>query len=265
MSVLPGAERRQLWPLVLGILVLAMGLGGALLMTTGDRGPDPVPGGTGGPTPTERAERAERADALPAGPEVVRWGGGDGQLAVVVRNTADVTIAAATVRITALDADGAVLSATSGNARTTCCTVLGLPPNREFGLFADLDAPLADVDRVEVRYLDVRTTTRRPPRVDVGRPRLERMPDDATVAVELETRGEVRGFVVGQAFLVDDDGDLVGVISGRFYCFRDGTRRSVRMQLLRPVPPSVRVERALAYPIPADADAGVRHDCQETR
>ena len=276
MSVLPSGEPRQLWPLFLGFLVLALGMTGAVLMTSGDRGPEePTRGGatmsssTAETTGTDGTAGTPDAGALPRGPEVVRWGGSDGQLAVVVRNTADVTIARARVRITAYDADGAVLTATEGSEQSTCCSVLGLPPDREFGLFAGLDAPLDAVDRVDVQYLDVRTTSRTLPRVDVRGPQLRRTSDDAEVAAESEARGDVRGFIVGQAFLTDADGDLLGVISGRFYCFRDGTRRSVRMQLLRPVPPGARVERALAYPIPSDADAGVRHDCtshpQETR
>lgn len=255
MSVLPSGEPRQLWPLFLGFLVLALGIGGALLMTTGGSGPA-QPGGR------STTVASEDPRALPRGPEVVRWGGSDGQLAVVVRNTADVTIASATVRITAFDVDGSVLTATDGSERSTCCSVLGLPPDREFGLFAELDAPLETVDRVEVRYLELRTTSRVLPRVDVRRPVLRRTVDDAEVTAEIEARGGVRGFIVGQAFLTDADGELIGVISGRFYCFRDGTRRSVRMQLLRPVPPGARVEKALAYPIPSDADAGVRHDCR---
>lgn len=273
MSVLPSGEPRQLWPLFLGFLVLALGMTGAVLMTSGNRGPEePTRGGAAMTSSTAETSGTAEEGELPRGPEVVRWGGTDGQLAVVVRNDADATILSAQVRITAYDADGTVLAAASGNEWTTCCTVLGLPPGREFGLFAELSGPIEAVDEVEVQYLDVRTSKRVLPRVDVRRPELRRTPADAEVTAEVQARGGVRGFIVGQAFLTDADGDLLGVISGRFYCFRDGTRRSVRMQLLRPVPPGARVEKALAYPIPSDADAGVDHDCraetshpQETR
>jgi hypothetical protein len=97
--------------------------------------------------------------------------------------------------------------------------------------------------------------------VAVSHPVLTRVPGDAIVHATFTIAGDASGYVVGQAFLGDRRGRLVGVISGRFYCFADGDRRRVRMQLLHPVPPGTRVLRALAYPVPSGADAGLRPAC----
>ncbi len=68
-------------------------------------------------------------------------------------------------------------------------------------------------------------------------------------------------YLVGQAILENPAGRLVGVISGRFYCYRDGRRARVRMELLRPAPPRTRVRSVLAYSVPAGVPAGVTDPC----
>ncbi|MBM9459503.1 hypothetical protein JK386_06280 [Nocardioides sp. zg-536] len=285
MNGLGVSTHRQVWPAVLVAIIVLAGVLGAFLMTrgplpAGDAHPgagvssptsDPASDPTSDPssTPGRTTETGTSHGAL-AALEVVRWGGHGDQLAVEVRNASDRTVLRAELQVVALDARGAPVGVASAHPATTCCTVLGLPPGASYGVFADLDVPVEDVAQVRVRYLQVRfaDTEPTPARLTVSETRLRRLPGDTEVRAVLRATGDVRGFVVGQALLEDATGRLVGVISGRFYCFADRSRRSVRMQLLRPVPARTRVDRVLAYPIPAGETAGVPDRCpsdQETR
>jgi hypothetical protein len=249
--------------LLVGVLVGTV----ALLDTGGSAGRD----GTAVPPAvlTQSAPTAASTVAPPRSgpeePEVVSWGGHDDQLAVVVRNQADVEVRDARVLITALDAGGRPLVATAGPPDSKCCTIVGLPPGEEFGLFLNLGLPVSEVADVQVRYVDLETAPALAPadrpRVDVGDASLERTPGDAVVTATFTAHGDVGPYVAGQAFLVDRDDRLVGVISGRFYCFGPDTTRRLRMQLLRPVPAGTRIQKVLAHPIPAGAPANVQDPC----
>lgn len=201
--------------------------------------------------------------AAPDGPDVVQWGGQGHQLSVVVRNQADRTVRQARVLITALDRDGSLIAASSGDSRSTCCTVLGLPPGEDYGMFIDLPRPVEDVDSVLVRYIDAELApTTKAAAYDVTSVELVRTADDTVVETEVTVDGDVGRYLVGQAFLVDPEDRLVGVISGRFYCFGKDDQRQIRMQLLHPTPPGTRVERVAYYPVPAGAPTGVGHTCE---
>lgn len=201
--------------------------------------------------------------AAVAEPELVRWGGQGTRLAMVVRNPTEVEIRYARVLVTALDAQGQSLGTRSAAPGAKCCTVLGLAPGGEFGLFADLGIPVSRIDQVRITFLDVLTApvAEAAPQVLVSDPVLSRTPTDAVVTATLTASGPVGPLVAGQAFLADPEGRLVAVISGRFYCFADKTQRRLRMQLLHPVPDGTRVQRVLAHPIPAGVPAITPRAC----
>ncbi len=223
-------------------------------------GTDPDAGGT-----DREGAPSTDARALPRGPEVVRWGGRGHQLALVVRNQSDVEVRRAETVIEALDPDGAVLARVHGDRRTTCCTILGLRPGAEYGLFADLGrATVRDVADVRVTYGEARTAvpSAEPPTVTTRLVGLDHTDDDTVVNVDVAVSGASGPYLVGQAFLVGPGDRLVGVVSGRFYCVADGTRRQLRMELQRPTPPSTRVDRVLVHPVPDGVPPGVAHRCR---
>ncbi|MDQ6525672.1 hypothetical protein RB608_18785 [Nocardioides sp. LHD-245] len=245
--------RRHSWPLHAGVLLVLAGLvAGGLLLTGTIGGPDdrrerrPFPMGRGGPAATPPAPAGD-GDVL----AVRSWGRAAGQLAVVVGNESTEPIASARVRVTARDAAGAVVVATSGTDADVCCTVVGLPPGAEFGLFVPLDAGVGEIGAVDVETLSAETgSSAADATVRVGATDLRRSADDTVVAVRLKARGRLSGFVAVQALLVDEDGAVAQVISGRFYCFRPGAARTVRLHLFHAVPPGLRLDRVVAYPIP---------------
>lgn len=200
---------------------------------------------------------------LPAGdtgPEtlpVTSWGGTGHDLAVVVANDTEAAITQAQVTIVGLDEDDQPVTLSSGTPGDPCCSIIGLPPEGQYGLFAHLERPVAELSDVEVRVDTVALDADVPDdRVDVGTARLTLTRDDAVVTASLRPRGDIGPYVVGQAVLVDGEDRPVGVISGRFYCFDDRDRREVRMELLRPAPPGTSIGQVMAYPIPADVSPG---------
>jgi hypothetical protein len=253
-------RRRAVWPLYVGIVLVAVAVAWMLVrgLPSGDTDDRPP---SSAPAPT--AETLE--------PVLVRWGGTGHHLAIVIRNDSDRFVRHARVEITALDAHGRTLMATIGRPRSTCCTVVGLPPGGEYGLYLPLDRPIGMVGGVAVEYASVATEparSARRPTVEVSRVALHRAADESVVDATFRVRGTIDGFVSGQAILRDRHDRLVGVISGRFYCFHNGTSRRVRMQLFHHVPAGTRVERVLAYPVPAGVPARVPATCppdQETR
>lgn len=259
------------WPLVLGTVLILAGLIGGVLLMAGGSGDDEAepPAGTGPPSMSASSgvtgAAATPGDEDPAdGPRVVDWGVAAGQLAVVVRNDTRKVIDAARVRITATDAQGATVLSTTGTADDVCCTIVGLPPNQDFGLFAPLaegDAAAAIAD-VAVDYVSVESG-RSGSRAWVGAAdgELHVSGDDTTVTTTLTAHGAVDGYVAAQAILVDREGKVAQLISGRFYCFEAGSQRRVRMQLFHAVPEHLRLGRVLAYALPDDVPSYVPEKC----
>lgn len=265
------------WPLYAGIAVIVAGIVvGYLLMTGavgggGDPGEEPETPGLVRSAATSESTSAstQSADERPSPLEVVSWGHAKGQLAVVVRNESGEPITAERVRITALDSEGDVLTSTTGTPDDVCCTIVGLPPGRYFGLFANLDPTTLErtadvaVEQVDEPVPGASKAALPAARIRVDGTRLQRLPDDTVVSARLTTRGSgLSGYVAAQAFLVGRDGRVVQVISGRFYCFGPGQSRTVRMQLLHAAPEGVRLDRVVAYPIPAGIPAHVSWECR---
>lgn len=200
----------------------------------------------------------------PPGPDVVRSGVHDGMLFVEVENRSTATIKAARVLITARGAAGDTIVAATGRLGSRCCTIYALPPGRRYGLFVSLRGSTEPVASVQVTYLDrsVVADHGRAAGVAVRHPVLRIGRGDAVVRATLVTPRHTGPYTVGQAFLADRRGRLVGVISGRFYCFRPRTPKTVFMHLLHPVPPGTRIVGVAAYPVPAGEPTGVGYRCR---
>ncbi len=223
---------------------------------------EPTEGGTD-TTATPTADVPEADGQLPSGPEVVRWGGQGRQLSVVIRNQSDVMVKQANTEIEAIGSSGEVISTATGNASTTCCSVLGLVPGAQYGLFADLDVPVSEVASVRVTYLDpeVVEAATYPEPVTTRVLGVDHPAGDTVVRVDINVHEAASPYLVGQAFLVDAEGRLVGVISGRWYCVGPGTQRELRMQLLNPTPAATRVDRVVVHAVPQGVSPGVTYTC----
>lgn len=257
--------RRPMWPVYAGMAVIVAGLvAGYLLLTGVGEGDDESrdgrsPGRLVSPSTGPGGPGADRRPVL----EVVSWGTTSGQLAVVVRNESPRHIERLRVRITARDEAGDVVLSTAGSPRDVCCTIVGLPPGQRFGLFAEIDAATTGIATVDVEPVVTRTRGSAPvEHVAVNDPRLHRFDDDTVVTARLTARGRLSGYVAVQALLVDRTGDVVQVISGRFYCFETGRPRDIRLHLFHAVPADLRLGRILAYPIPAGVPPHVPWECR---
>ena len=191
----------------------------------------------------------------PPTPQVVSWGGFGDQLAVVVRNTSAQQIVRAQLLIIALDRAGHPLLVTSGQPNSTCCALYDIAPGGEYGAFATIKAPLSEVSSLRAEYVDLTTAdaplTGDEEQVTISGIDFDRTADDAIVSATVRTSGKVSSYLSGQAYLVSPSGHLVGVISGRFYCFGPGAVHRLHMQLLHPVPGDTRVSKVVARPLPA--------------
>lgn len=261
-------SRRPTWPVYGGIGLIVLGLVTGYLLLTGVIG---TADDDGRDAPTSDAEvilsipTSEGPGGEDERPllEVVSWGRASGQLAVLVRNESRLHLERVRVRITARDGADTVVLSTAGTARDVCCTILGLPPGQEYGLFAELDPGRVDIATVEVTPLHAETRrATRVERVRVSRARLHRYADDTVVTAALTARGRLSGYVAVQAVLIDRVGGVAQVISGRFYCFEAGRPRAIRLRLFHPVPDDLRLDRILAYPIPAGVPAHVPWECR---
>lgn len=200
----------------------------------------------------------------PPGPDVVRFGVHDGMLFLEVENRSTAWIKAAQVLITARGAAGDTIVAATGRLGSRCCTIYALPSGHRYGLFVSLRGSTEPVASVQVTYLDrsVVAGRGRAPTVTVRHPELRIGRGDAVVRATLVTHHHTGPYVVGQAFLADRRGRLVGVISGRFYCFRPKVPKTVFMHLLHPVPRGTRIVGTAAYSVPPGEPSGVGYRCR---
>jgi hypothetical protein len=171
-------------------------------------------------------------------------------LSVVVQNVSDHTLQYAQGVVTARTADDQLVATSLELADAGCCDVVGLAPGQEYGFYLDVGPDAPEISRVDVAYREV-SWDRTAAIVDhpevTARPVGLRGDGAGTVALaELTSSRPVDG-VVAQAFLTDDDGHLVAVVSGRWSCVRPGTQL-LRMQLFHPVPAGTEVDRVAVHP-----------------
>ncbi|WP_436699579.1 hypothetical protein [Nocardioides sp. BYT-33-1] len=225
-----------------------------------DRDPSAPPTTTTPVTPTDGGATAGTAGV---GPEVVSWGREGRQLAVVLRNDTDRMLDEARVRIIGRNAAGRQVVSTAGPENDVCCTVFGLPPGEEFAVYAPIDPTAAEITDVSVDYVstDFRPVRPEEAKVVARKGRLHRTADNTVVTATLRASGPVGDYVAAQAILVDADGRVAQVISGRYWCYEPGVRRRIRLELYRPVPAGVRLDRVIAHSIPDGVPHGGKGRC----
>ena len=183
-----------------------------------------------------------------------QWGVVDGLLSVVVQNATDRTLRYAKGYITARTDQNEIVAA-SIESDGTCCEVVDLAPGEEYGFYLDVGDSASEITRVDMGYrsfswapadeASTGTTAVRAQPV-----RLDQEPAGAVVRADLLSDGP-HDEVVAQAFLTDEAGDFLAVVSGRWTCLVDG-RRAISMQLFHPLPRGARVERVVVHPVSDD-------------
>ena len=262
-------RNRSMWLLYTGLVLAVVGLVTGYLRFVGviDRDHDDGPGdppthvSTPSSTPSSTPTR-DHTDPPPAPLEVVAWGRSSGQLAIVVRNDSGRDLDRVRVRITGRDPGGDPVLTTAGTPRDVCCTVVGLPPDGEFGLFAELEPGVGPIAAVEVTPLAIQDSPAgNTPQVTVRDPRLMREYDDTVATAVVVGRGQLSGHMAVAAFLTDAQGEVAQVISGRFYCFEPGRPREVRLHLFHAVPRSLSLDRIVAHAVPSGVPPHVPGRC----
>jgi hypothetical protein len=183
---------------------------------------------------------------------VVDWGvTPDGLLSVRVTNSGVTTIESARAIITARDVNGNAIATVSAPSGYRCCTVVGLAPGLDFGLYADLGASAARTAKVDVQYTNiVRAKPSDPvPILTASHISMSTSHGTAIVSTRLGMRGKGGPYITAQAFLKNPSGKLVAVISGGFYCFTPGHSRVIKLQFFHPLPANTTVGSVEAFPI----------------
>jgi len=215
-------------------------------------------------TATESGHPTTRPATGPGGLAVTAVGRDHGLLSVTVRNRGPREIVYARVRVTAVGRAGRTLLSTVGRRLSKATTIAGLPPGHDFGLVLTLPPGTRAVRSVRVAPVEetLAPWRGRHPVLRTGPAALTTDDGDAVVEARFTAAGPVTPYVSAQAFLVDPRHRLVAVVSGRFYCFADGTSRTLRLQLLHPVPAGTRVASVIGYPIPRRAPIPVPKACR---
>lgn len=259
--------RRSTWVLRGGIALVAVALITGVLQLFGLPGGDepdasPAPRIAPAPSISPSAPPSTAPGTTPGTGKgavrttVLRVGRVGTLLTAQVRNDSTERVRTAVVRLTARGRDGRVIP-TTGAPRSSCCQLIDLAPGEAAALWANVarDAPSVATVDAHVLSADVAPASASAPSatVTVSEPRLERGPDSARVTARLSADGSLDGYVAAQALVVDADGGLVAVVSGRFWCFDDGVSRVVRMDLPERLPEGVRLESVDARPVPDTA------------
>lgn len=211
-------------------------------------------GGSGQPAPA----------AAPARPILVtqEWGVVDGMLSVVVENSTERTLRSAEAVITARDRNDVLIVSSLEVQGGACCAVVGLPPGQEFGLYVDVGESADEISRVDVSYREVAWAPAgesQPSALAADLVRLDGNGQGAVVVANVGTKQQMVAQANVQAFLTGPDGAFLAVVSGRWYCFSQGSRE-IRMQLLHPVPAGTTVDRIVIYPV-TDDPSGAALNC----
>jgi hypothetical protein len=178
----------------------------------------------------------------------------DGLLSVVLANDTDRTLRYAEAVVEARAADGTrVTTSLDEGSDASCCAIVNLPAGKQYGLYLDVGTD-AEVARVTVSYRDVSWG---PAHDDTAPPALAATPvalrhtaDGSVVVADLTSDADVAEAIV-QAFVTDAGGQLLAVVSGRWRCLTDGTRR-LYLQLFHPLPDDARVDRVVVHPVTDD-------------
>ena len=191
-----------------------------------------------------------------------QWGVVDGLLSVVVQNVTDRTLRYATGYITARTEENEIIAASIESDRT-CCEVVDLAPGAEYGFYLDVGDRAADISEVSVGYRNFSwaPAAEVPPAATALRAKPVELQRDTAGAVVRADLVSDRSHpeVVAQAFLTDEAGEFLAVVSGRWSCLTPG-RRAIDMQLFHPLPAGAQVDRVVAHPV-ADDPTRAAPDC----
>lgn len=253
---------RRLWTGGAALLLLATGLLTGCSDSSRARNEVVVPAG---PTRSATPSAGPTKAAAPE-PTLIDWGINGQMLSTVIRNDSPELIRSARVKVSVYDEDGHLLLSSLGSTRSKCCTVLGLPPGKTFGLFLTSSLQPDRIGRVEVEYTDLDavpwSAVKNPPKLQAHSGRLTLTADDAIVDAIVKVDNPRSPYLAAQAFLVDQNGHLTAVISGRFYCYANGTSRHIRMRLTHPAPAGTRLQQVVVRSIPNDVDPEIPQKCK---
>jgi hypothetical protein len=194
------------------------------------------------------------AASSPASPtalvKVVSWGVADGLLSVIVENTSGSVISSARAIITARDAEGSIVSSSSGPIDVRCCTLFGVPPGGRYGVYASVGPAASRVSSVQVTLVAPELAKGAAPKITATGAKLVARQPVVEVEATLDGTPGSGPYVAVQALLADPSG-FIAVMSGRYYCIHPGTPLHVRLHLWHVVPAGTRVQEVLAYSVPA--------------
>ncbi len=179
---------------------------------------------------------------------VAAWAVTGGRLSVLVRNDGAQVVSGARAVLTARDSRGNTVATMSG---AQCCTVSGLVPGAQSGVYADLGAPAQRVARIAVRWARIASTAPPGPlTLDIADVSLQTGRGATIVGARVTLRGPAATAVSGQAVLRDTHGALVAVVSGPGVCLKPDVAQPIRLQLDDRVPAGTVVGSLTGYPTP---------------
>ncbi|WP_341230071.1 hypothetical protein [Nocardioides salarius] len=202
---------------------------------------------TGCSTIRAQVDGSTRSDSAPieVAPvlETAEWAVNDGLVSVMVRNDDSRVLRTATVALQGVDADGVLVgvwdTATMAG-ESACCTVLGLEPGEQFGLYFAVGPQAERIADVELSFSEIswaKADAEAAEPVAAAVPQDTMLGPDRTVVVaRVETGEQAVPRALVQAVLRGRSGKLIAVVTGRWSCFAAGEDRRIRMELFQRVP-----------------------------
>ncbi|HZZ95552.1 MAG TPA: hypothetical protein VFE19_00950 [Jatrophihabitantaceae bacterium] len=179
---------------------------------------------------------------------VAAWVVTGGRLSVLVGNDGPQLVNGARAVLTARDSRGNTVATLSGGQ---CCTVSGLVPGAQSGVYADLGAPAQRVTSVAVSWASIAATPPPGPlTLDIADVSLQTGGKATIVGASLTLHGPAAAGVSGQAILRDAQGKLVAVVSGPGVCLQPGQAQPIRLRLDDRVPAGTVIGSVTGYPMP---------------
>lgn len=186
---------------------------------------------------------------LPAVLETAEWAVNDGLLSVLVRNDDTRRLSNAAVTLQGLDSDGVLIGTWNADTmagESSCCTVLDLEPDGQFGLYFAIGSEAAKIDEIRLSFTEISWTKHGG---EAAEPAAVAVPqgtfldtDRTVVTARVETGDEEVPRALVQAVLRGRSGMLIAVVTGRWSCFAADEIRRIRMELFQQVPVGTTVD-----------------------
>ncbi len=184
----------------------------------------------------------------------VHWGVVDGLLSVVVENTSDRTLRYGESVIHALDADGDEVASSLGRGGGACCSLADLAPGQAYGVYLDVGPDATRVTQVQMAYRNLSWAAAGASTevADIHAAGVRVVQEAAGSVVEATVTSPRPVTQVGvQAFLFDDRGRFLAVVSGRWTCLAAGTS-PIRMQLFHDVTTGTEIRSVRVHAVSGD-------------